>query len=97
MQAVQKVEKNHILWRTAQLIAKISLVTLAIYFTPIITALIPIAAAAKTLKVSFIAVAVLKDLWLAFGLLGVYTVWNWSYKGLEGVCQIEDMERRAAF
>lgn len=97
LQAVQKVEKNHALWRIALLITKISVVTLAIYFTPTITALIPIAAVAMTLKVSFIAVAVLKNLVLTLNVLSVYRLWNLSYQGLQGVVKIATMETQSLF
>ena len=94
LQAVQRVEKNHALWRIAQLITKISVVTLAIYFTPTITALIPIAVVAMTLKVSFIAVAVLKNISLTFDALEVYRIWTFSCLGPQGVVHIATMEKR---
>ncbi len=97
LQAVQKVERNHALWNIAQLITKISLVTLAIYFAPAVTAFIPIAAVATTLKVSFIAAAVLKDFILTMNVLSVYTVWSLSHQGLEGYIRIADLERGANF
>lgn len=93
LQAVQKVEKNHVLWSIAKLITKICLVTLAIYFAPTITALVPIAAVAMTLKVSFIAVAVLKNLSLTANILDVYKVWGLSCQGLQGVYTISVFER----
>lgn len=95
LQEVQKVERNHTLWRLAQLIAKISIVTLAIYFTPTITALIPIAAVALTLKVSFIAAAVIKNLILTLNLASVYVIWHSSYQGLEGIDRIIMAENKS--
>lgn len=97
LQAIEKVEKNHALWGMARLITKISLVTLAIYFTPTITALIPIAIVATTLKVSFIAFAVLKNIFFALNLLSVYIVWNFSCNGLKGIRQILNMEAQSLF
>lgn len=97
LRAVQKVEKNHVLWRIAVLITKISVVTLAIYFTPTITALIPIAAVALTLKVSFIAVAVLKNCNLIGSVIGVYGLWSLSYQGFQGVDQIGEWETQGVF
>lgn len=94
LQEIQKVEKNHVLWRIAQLITKISLVALAIYFTPTITARIPVAALAKALKISFIAIAVIKDLFLIFNVINVYGFWSWSHQGPQGVGIISNMEMK---
>lgn len=95
LKAVQRVEKNHVLWSIARLITKISAITLAIYFAPAVTALIPIAALATALKVSFIAAAVVKNLFLTINIHTVYTVWNYSYQGLQGVGKIVNMERQS--
>jgi len=93
LQAVEKVERNHALWSIAQLITKIVVVTLAIYFVPTITALIPIPEVAMALKVSFIAVAVLKDLTLTLTVISVYRLWHLSYKGFEGLSEISRIEQ----
>ena len=93
LQAVQRVEKNHALWSIAQLITKISIVTLVIYFTPTITTLIPIAAVAMTLKVSFITVAVLKNISLTSDVLGMCAIWHLSCQGLQGACSIITLEK----
>lgn len=94
LQAVQRVEKNLVLWSIAQLITKISAVTLAIYFAPAIMAVIPIAAVATTLIVSFIAIAILKNLFLILNIFSVYRVWNHSCQGLQGVVKIVKMEKQ---
>jgi hypothetical protein len=67
---------------------------LAIYFTPTIAALIPIAAVAMTLKVSFIAIAVLKDLLSILNILSLYIVWGFSCKGFAGVASIVKLEEK---
>lgn len=92
LQAVQKVEKNHALWMIARLIAKISAVTLAVYLTPTITAFIPIATMATTLKVSFIAIAFLKNFVFITNLLSVCMVWGLSCRGDVGLGILYDLE-----
>ncbi len=97
LKAIQKVERTHVLWRMATLIAKIFAVTLVIYFTPTIMALIPIATLAVTLKVSLIAVAVLKNLFLILNILSVYQIWNYSYEDMPGFIEIYNLETKGAF
>ena len=98
LKAVLAVERNLAFWGMSRLITKIAAVTLAIYFTPTITSLIPIAGVAGALKVSFIAMAALKDLILAIEVMNIYLIWGKSCRGLEGLKSInilEDLDRRA--
>lgn len=97
LKAVQRVERNHVLWSISKLITKFAVVTLAIYFSPGIKKLVPIAAVATTLKVSFIAVAVLKSIFLTTNIVSIYMVWHLSFQGLQGIGQIGNMEMNSIF
>ncbi len=93
LEAVQKVERNHVLWRIAQLITKIFLLMMGLCFFPTIAALIPIAELAITLCLSFAVLATVKNYFLTLDLFNVCLLWLWSCQGGEGVAKIVNMER----
>ncbi len=74
---------------------KIAILTLAIYFTPTVTALIPIAGAAKALKVSFIAFASLKNTFLIFNIESIYGAWNSSNKAWMDLIKLLNLKWKA--
>jgi hypothetical protein len=95
---VEKVERNHALWNIAKLIGKIAIGCLVIYFTPSIVAFLPVAGVAiATLKITIIAIATTKIVYLSFNALAVYSIWNKSMNGYQGLVRIVQAEIRGAF
>jgi len=94
LRAVEKIERNHALWNIAKLITKIFITTAVIFFTPTLTALIPIAGVATLLKVTVIAAALLKDFCLADNILAVASIWRLSHRGIQGINTIYNMENQ---
>ncbi len=88
LEVIQKVEKNHVLWRSAVLVAKISLVTLALYFTSTKVRV------SRSLKIGFIAFLVLKNLVLTLNLVGLYSIWVSSCQGVPGLRRIIGLEEK---
>ena len=79
---VEKVEKNHVLWRIAILITKISIVALASRLVvSIIVARVPVPAVVRVLEVSLPIIASIKVGRLVNPAIDIYNLWDLSCRG----------------
>jgi len=97
LKEIEQVEKSHVLWNLAQLVGKIAILSLAIYFVPAATALVPIAEVSTVLKIFLISIGILKVTFLALNTGSVYTIWKQSCQGPEGVVAIFENEKAGIY
>lgn len=75
LKAVQKVERNHVIWALTQLVTKIAIFSLVIYSIPAIGIITTALKIGLSLKIAA----------LAFNTLDVICFYRWSYQGVQGL------------
>jgi hypothetical protein len=90
---IEKVEKTHVIWNSAIIVAKIALLSFAYYLIPSGMALLPInRTAASLIQVSLRVLSGVKLIYLALNVTGLCMTWRKSQRHLEGLMEIIALE-----
>ncbi|MFY7842957.1 MAG: hypothetical protein ACOVOR_02970 [Rhabdochlamydiaceae bacterium] len=98
MKKVNRVERNHVLWTMTQLVMKISLLNIVLYFNHRITTRIPLTVLRTTLETTITVTTILKICFNLLNILKIHLLWSLSCKeNGEGLDLIRQREKLCFF